>query len=238
MLTMKKVCVIPARLASTRFPRKVLAELGGKPLLQRTWEAATKVPHFDEVWVAVDSKELLEFVKTFTDRVLLTSDDCHAGIDRLIEVRNSKKVIADLWINWQADEPFITEKMIDDLLSTTDGDVFTLKKKMASNEPIDDPNIVKVVTDKTGRALYFSRFSIPYMRTTEVSIYKHLGIYAYTDEALERISHMPPAEIEKAELLEQLRYLYNGLSIHVTETEGQIIGIDHPDDLLAAQKMI
>ena len=168
----------------------------------------------------------------------MTSPNCLTGTDRMIELRQQGKTQGDIWINWQVDQPFITQEMIETLLGQLDNgaDVWTLKKLFTPDESIDDPNDVKVVTDKLGKALYFSRYAIPYMQSCPAPVYKHVGIYAYTDNALDAIGQMPPADIEKAESLEQLRYLYNGLTISVGETVTDVVGIDHPSDLVLAEK--
>jgi 3-deoxy-manno-octulosonate cytidylyltransferase (CMP-KDO synthetase) len=240
----KVTCVIPARLASTRFPKKVIAPLAGKPLLQWAWEAAHKTGIFDNVVLAIDGQETADVVKGFGGTYLMTSPECTCGTERLIEVMNSKKFDADIWVNWQADEPFITKVFIERLLSSCDmcdADVWTLKKRIVNENEISAPNIAKVVCDLQGYALYFSRSTIPYYRDKDAKtkvFYKHIGIYAYTTEALKKISSMKESELEIAECLEQLRFLQNQLRIKVHETDGEVIGIDTPEDLARAERFV
>ncbi|MCB1107105.1 MAG: 3-deoxy-manno-octulosonate cytidylyltransferase [Chlamydiia bacterium] len=239
---MKVVCVIPARLASSRFPRKVLSMLGEKPLLQWVWEGAQSARIFTDVAFAIDDHETARLIDSFGGRHYMTSPDCLSGTDRLIELQSAGKLKGDIWVNWQGDEPFIHREMIESLLSTTDQnyDIWSLKKEIQREEEIDDPNVVKVVTDPEGRALYFSRSPIPYDRDAleDITYYKHIGIYAFTDKALQKISTFSPSRLEQAEGLEQLRFLENGLSIQVHETPHETVGIDVPDDLARAMDRI
>jgi len=235
-------CVIPARLASTRFPRKVLANLGPKPLLQWVWEAANSCQEFDEIVFAVDSDETAHLIEGFGGKWVMTSPDCASGTDRMIALRDLTGMEADVWVNWQGDEPFICGDMISTLLNTVgdDADMWSLRKRILRPSEITDPNVVKVVVDKSGRALYFSRFPIPYIRDREmegnVTYFKHIGIYAYTDRALDQIKLLKRSMLEKAESLEQLRMMEDGFVIRVHETQFETIGIDHPADLDLAEK--
>lgn len=236
-------CVIPARLNSVRFPKKMLQNFAGKPLLQWVWEAAKRVSLFDHLVIAVDSKEVEELVASFGARSCMTSPLCESGTDRLIEVKRKGIIDPQIWVNWQGDEPFIEESTIVDLLSSIDGegDVWTLKKWIEDEREIDDPTCVKVVTDVHDKALYFSRSPIPHVRSgggVRGEFYRHIGIYAYTGEALDRIGSFEPCALEKAEKLEQLRFLYNGLKIIVNKTDKEIFGIDLPDHLIMAEKKI
>jgi 3-deoxy-manno-octulosonate cytidylyltransferase (CMP-KDO synthetase) len=233
---MKVICVIPARLKSTRFPQKVLATLGDKPLLQWVWEAALATGKFDEIHFAIDAAETADLIDTFKGLWTQTDPECLTGTDRMIDFAKESGVTGDVWVNWQADEPFITGGMIATLLDGIE-EISTLRKEM-KDEAIDNPNVVKVVTDCNDNALYFSRAAIPYMRTETVPVYKHFGIYAFTDAALKKVSALPPCQIEEAELLEQLRFLYHGLKIKVHETIEDSIGIDHPSDLALAEQRI
>ncbi len=245
MNTTKIACVIPARLQSSRFPKKILALLAGKPLLGWVWEAANNTKMFSNVLFAIDSQETANVIEKFNGKYIMTSQDCASGTDRLIEVMNSKIIDADIWVNWQCDEPFITKKMISCLLrsSEKDGaDIWTLKKQIKTDKEINSSNIVKVVCDKNNFALYFSRHSIPFYRTGDIEeekqFYKHVGIYAYSKDALQKIASMQKCYLEMAEKLEQLRFLYNGLSIKVHKTNQDTIGIDHLEDLKKAEKYI
>ena len=158
------------------------------------------------------------------------------------ELQSEGKMKGDIWVNWQGDEPFIHQEMIKNLLQTIDEayDIWSLKKEIEREEEIDDPNVVKVVTDPQDRALYFSRSPIPYDRDglEDVTYYKHVGIYAYTALALKQISTLSPSLLEQAERLEQLRFLENGMTIQVHETTHESLGIDIPEDLVRAMDTI
>ena len=237
----KLSCVIPARLASTRLPRKVLLPLAGKPLIQWVWEAASAVPLFDEVLIAADSEEVASVARRFGANVHLTSLDCSSGTDRLVELYKKGLIKGDICVNWQGDEPFLTKAMIEDLLrSKQKTDVWTLKKRLTDPQAIASPHIAKVVCDAHGYALYFSRSVIPHYRepTANPIVYKHIGLYAYTKEALEKIGTFPPCLLEEAEKLEQLRFLYHGLKILVSETEHEAMGIDLSEHLELAEKKL
>ncbi len=236
----KIICVIPARLKSTRFPGKVLALLGGKPLIQRTWEAASKIPFFDEIVLAIDSKEVALVAESIGARFVMTSEDCQNGTERLIEIQKRGLLEGDVWVNWQGDEPFLSLRAIKDLLQSCESsevDIWTLKQELDSVRA-SDPSICKVVCDQKADALYFSRSPIPYVREGGVPVkyFKHVGLYAYSDQALRKIAKMPPCEIESAEMLEQLRFLFNGLKIRVHETKENSIGIDLLEHLVLAEK--
>jgi 3-deoxy-manno-octulosonate cytidylyltransferase (CMP-KDO synthetase) len=238
----KVICVIPARLESTRFPRKVLATLGGKPILQWVFESAKLVNVFDEIIFAVDAKETADVVKSFGGNVCLTSKNCKTGTDRLVEVSNKKD--SSIWVNWQADEPFISPDMITTLLSSCgadEADVWTLKKKISDAESILCPNTVKVVCDAHDYALYFSRSPIPFYRDNDgigASYFKHIGLFAYSSEALRKIETLKSSFLEDAEKLEQLRFLQHQLKIRVHETDQEVVGIDTPQDLEKAEKLV
>lgn len=241
MPSRKISCVIPARLASTRLPRKVLLPLAGKSLLQWTWEAASAVSLFSEVLIAADSEEVAVAARAFGAKVHLTSLECPSGTDRLVELYEKGVLHGDICVNWQADEPFLKEEMIEDLLgSKQKADVWTLKKRITDSDSIASPHVAKVVCDAQGYALYFSRSVIPHYRevATHPIIYKHIGLYAYTKEALEKIGTFPPCMLEEAEKLEQLRFLYHGLKILVSPTEHDAMGIDLPEHLVLAEKKI
>jgi 3-deoxy-manno-octulosonate cytidylyltransferase (CMP-KDO synthetase) len=234
------VCVVPARLHSTRFPKKVLASLGGKPLLQWVYEGAVSCGFFDDIIFAVDALETKALVESFGGKVLITSEACLNGTERLIEVKQRGDIQGDVWVNWQADEPFITKDLIKDLLQTIDepGDLWTLRKKITEQQELEDPNVVKVVVNYKEEALYFSRYPLPYSRVEACAKYKHLGIYAFTDTALQTISTLSQCELEKTESLEQLRWLYHGMKLRVHETLHQSLGIDLPEHLVLAEKLL
>lgn len=247
MISTKKIaCIIPARLNSSRFPKKILSNLNGKPLLQWIYEAAQKTNLFDSISFAIDSQETADLIKTFNGSYIMTPIDCASGTDRIIHVMNSGKINADIWVNWQGDEPFITPVMIEELLQSTHNneniDVWTLKKRIINEEEINSIHFAKVICDNNDVAIYFSRSPIPLYRNYELAAenvknkiprvyYKHVGIYAFTTLALNKISKLSPCHIEDAEQLEQLRFLFHGLKIKVHETHQEVIGIDLPEHL-------
>jgi 3-deoxy-manno-octulosonate cytidylyltransferase (CMP-KDO synthetase) len=224
-------------LASNRLPNKILADLGGESMLKRVYLAAKSCPQFEKVIIAVDEKKVFEYVLGFTKDVYLTSKDCRSGTERLLEIHQRKIIDADIWVNWQADEPFIHQELIDDLLQNIDSkaDIWTLRKSIDQEENPADPNIVKVVSGVDHRALYFSRAAIPYQKNTNGILYKHIGIYAFTKASLEKIATLSPSPLEAAENLEQLRFLYHGLMIKVNLTEYSTHGIDTMEDLQKAR---
>lgn len=239
--TMKIACIIPARLKSQRFPRKILASLWGKPLIERVFEQAKKVKRFDTITFAVDAQETLDLVHSFGASGFLTSENHPSGTLRLAELQHQGKVKADIYVNWQADEPFITPQMIETLLSSSsqdNADVWTLKKKITHSEEISSFHVPKVVTDQDGFALYFSRHAIPFYRDSSSSqlYFKHIGLYAYRATALAYIATWTPSYLEKAEQLEQLTFLYHGLKIKVQETQEEVLGIDLPEHLERANR--
>jgi len=243
----KIVCVIPARLESTRFPQKVLQSLLGKPLLQWVWEAANMVNKFSDIVFAIDAKKTAHLIDSFGGRWEMTSTGCLSGTDRLIELYQSEKITGDVWVNWQGDEPFATAEMIDCLLqsvSNMNENIWTLKKLIQNPDEIFSKQFAKVVCDNLGNAIYFSRSPIPCFRDeTDLKVlinkkiyYKHVGIYAYTNKALDTIATLPKNNaLEDAEKLEQLRYLSHGLAIRIHETNNEVIGIDTPHDLKRAE---
>ncbi len=240
------VCIIPARLKATRFPGKMLTSIEGKPLLQWVWDAAIKVPCFSQVIFAIDSLETAAVIDQFGGKYIMTSEQCASGTDRLVEIMQSGKIVADIWVNWQGDEPFITAEMITSLLQSCENDnadVWTLKKRITDSAQITSANIAKVVCDVRGAALYFSRSPIPFYRdlsggfsNADAQIfYKHVGLYAFTAQALQKIAIMKNSYLEEAEKLEQLRWLQNGLVVRVHETDRDVKGIDTPKDLEQAE---
>ncbi|MDN3504453.1 MAG: 3-deoxy-manno-octulosonate cytidylyltransferase [Rhabdochlamydiaceae bacterium] len=233
----KVICVVPARLKSTRFPNKVLTSIHGKPTLQWIFESASQCAQFDEIIFAVDHLQTAQLVESFGANWIMTNPDCLNGTCRLIEVMEKGDIKGDIWVNWQGDEPFIHSKMIDDLLPEEKlnlADVWTLKKKIVDLEEIDSPSVVKVVTDHFDRALYFSRSPIPFERESG-QYFKHVGLYAYSQEALSQISSFEESKLEIQEGLEQLGFLYHGLKIAVFQTQFETLGIDTPEDLKKAQ---
>lgn len=244
MIGSKKIaCVIPARLQSSRFPHKIIKNLNGKPLLWWAWNAAKQIPFFDKVIVAVDAKETVQAIDSFDIDYVMTSTSCQCGTDRVIEVMQKRIIDADIWVNWQADEPFINEKMIKQLLAACDEDnvdVWTLRERIFDEREINSVNVAKVVCDSSNFALYFSRSPIPFYRDggDDKIYYKHIGLFAYTTEALKKISFLSPTPLEQAEKLEQLRFLQNNLRIKLHETDQIVIGVDTVEDLQKAEKMM
>ncbi len=242
---MKITCMIPARLQSSRFPRKMLSMLAGKPLLEWVWQAARDTGRFDEIVIAVDAEETADLVRSFGARYIMTSPSCLSGTERLVELALTEQVDADIFVNWQGDEPFIGKEMIADLLQSvheTDADVWTLKKKITNPAQVSSIQYAKVVTDAEGNALYFSRSPIPCYRDAcpdeQKIYYKHVGIYAFTKAAILRIAALPPCSLELAEQLEQLRFLNHGLKLKVHETGHEVQGIDLPEHLAMAEELI
>lgn len=235
----KIICVIPARLNSVRFPQKILQLLQGKPLIQWVWERACSISCFDQVVIALDAEETQKVAQSFGADCVMTSQQCLSGTDRLIEVMQKRAMQADVWVNWQADEPFINEQMIKDLL-TNQGDVWTLKKKIVNPLDVLSPHITKVVCNHEGYALYFSRSAIPHYRDQDSSAlyYQHIGLYAFSQTALERISKLGACMLEQAEKLEQLRFISHNLRIRVNETTENSLGIDLPEHMIEAEKYL
>lgn len=232
---MKILCVIPARYASTRLPGKPLADIAGKPMIQRVYERACLAARPDEVLVATDHETVYQAVRSFGGAVMMTSKDHATGTDRLAEVARQYPGV-DVIINVQGDEPLIEPDIIDDLAAAFDKDpglmMATLRTPLTDEVEMHNPNQVKVVTDLAGYALYFSRSLVPYPRLKgEAAVYKHIGIYAYRRDFLLRYAGMPSTPLERSESLEQLRALENGYKIKVLTTEFQFVGVDTPEDL-------
>ena len=245
----KIICVIPARLASQRFPEKMLATLAHRPLLEWVWNAARKVLLFDEVVFAVDDERIAAVINTFGGNVLMTSPECASGTDRLVELFGGKKITGDVFVNWQGDEPFIVPDMITTLLQTIDiprQEIWTLRTRIHNPADISARNIAKVICDQQSRALCFSRSPIPCVRDAQDALgafsqapyYKHVGLYAFTGHALASIATMHESFLEAAEKLEMLRWLDNGLSVYVHETQHEVFGIDTTEDLARAEKYV
>ena len=232
--------VIPARLASTRLPRKVLREIEGEPMLAWVHRAAQSCKLLDEVLIATDSDEVMDFARRRGLPAVLTPANCASGTDRVYAVAQS--VAADIYVNIQGDEPLLRPEHIEALLvpfGRAEVEVATLATPCPAEE-IGNPNAVKVVTAANGRALYFSRAAIPYDRDGRggVRYRKHLGIYAYRRAALQRFPKLPPSALEAAEKLEQLRFLENGIDIYVTETPHDTIGVDTEEDLRRVEEIL
>jgi 3-deoxy-manno-octulosonate cytidylyltransferase (CMP-KDO synthetase) len=232
--------VIPARLGSTRLNRKVLRTIAGRPMVEWVWRAAAASGLMDPVVVATDSDEVAEVCRARRVPVAMTSPDCASGSDRVHEVAG--QIDADIYVNIQGDEPTLSADFFPPLLSLfarPEVEVATLAVACAADE-IGDPNAVKVVTALDGRALYFSRATIPYDRDRSgtAGYRKHLGIYAYRKASLERFAALPTSPLERTEKLEQLRLLENGIALYVAEAPRDTIGVDTEADLERAEVLL
>lgn len=243
---MKFTAIIPARYASTRFPGKPLAMLGGKTVIQRVYEQATTV--LEEAYVATDDERIYQAVEAFGGRAVMTRTDHKSGTDRIEEAAEKIGTDADVIINIQGDEPFIQKSQIitlKELFDDPDTQIGTLGKRFDSMTAVDNPNSPKIVCDRRGFALYFSRSVIPFVRGQEhpewlqhFPYLKHLGLYAYRREVLREITQLPQSPLEIAESLEQLRWLENGYRIRVGLTDVETVGIDTPEDLQRAEAFL
>ena len=242
---MKKIIVIPSRIGSTRLPRKPLCDIGGQSLIERTYKQALKSKLADEVYIATDSNEILEHCKNFTENVLMTDANHKCGTDRVAEVAES--VGADIVMNVQGDEPFVDPEMLDALFKAFDDDDVYMASAMGrfkSTESLQSPNTVNVVVDKDNYALYFSRSILPYCRDdndleTHLKLArKHIGVYAFRNDFLQKFTQMPQTFLEKTEMLEQLRALENGFKIKMIETDYASISVDTQEDLDVCRKIV
>lgn len=243
--TTQVVCVIPARLESSRLPRKLLLDAGGKPLIQHAWEAATACPEFSEVVIATDCTEIAAVVERFGGRAELTRDHS-SGTDRIAEVVERCFSNADIVVNLQGDEPELSSDVVAALVQTMrrgDAEMATVAAPLASARLIRDPSCVKVVLDQSGNALYFSRAPIPHSRDFSIEqvleaveptpFLMHVGLYAFRREFLLKLTQMPPSPLEQLEKLEQLRALQAGARIAVAVVDHAAAGIDTADDFAA-----
>jgi len=229
---MKAMAVIPARLASTRLPRKMLREIGGKPLIGVVYEAVRSSPLLARVVIATDSEEIMSACRQHGWDAQMTSSAHRSGTERVHEI--SQREAADVYVNVQGDEPLVRPEQIATLLQVMENPNAEVGTVMTPADAIDisNPNAVKVVADLNGRALYFSRATIPFDRDgTGPRYFKHLGLYAYRKAALDRFVSLPESSLEKSERLEQLRFLENGISIYVGETPYDSVGVDTEEDL-------
>jgi len=243
---MKVLAIIPARFASTRFPGKPLVDIAGKSMIQRVVEKVQACASISQLVVATDDERIFNHVQDFGAQAVMTSAEHPSGTDRCLEAFISIKSDADCIINVQGDEPFVDAAQLSSLIqliAKADVSIATLAKKITDTSALFDPSKVKVVFDNHSRALYFSRHAIPFVRNAEEShwkdvhtFYKHLGLYAYKPEKLKEICALQPSALEKAESLEQLRWLENGHTIHVAITEIESPAIDTPEDLQAVLK--
>jgi 3-deoxy-manno-octulosonate cytidylyltransferase (CMP-KDO synthetase) len=234
---MKIIGIIPARYSSSRLDGKPLADIHGKPMIQHVYERAMQASCLHEVIVATDDERIRAAVEKFGGKAVMTSASHRSGTDRVAEV--AQTMPADVIVNIQGDEPMLDPAMLNEVAgpfaSGTDAGIVTLKKRVVHETDFEDPGVVKVVTDPAGYALYFSRSLIPYPRhrTGNFAVYEHLGLYAYTRDALMRVAALPPSELEEIESLEQLRALENGIRILVIETRsrGEMLSVDTQADL-------
>jgi 3-deoxy-manno-octulosonate cytidylyltransferase (CMP-KDO synthetase) len=236
----KAIAIIPARLASTRLPGKVLRKIAGRPMLAYVYEAARACSGFRDVIVATDSLAIADVCAENGWSCRMTSPEHRSGTERVHEV--AQMVAADVYVNVQGDEPLARREHLDVVLTLMERSevvVGTLKTPCAP-EDVNNPNAVKVVTALDGRALYFSRATVPFNRdnAAPVRYYKHLGFYAYRKAALEGFCSWPESELERSERLEQLRFLQNGIAIHVAETPYDTVGVDTDEDLRRAEQIL
>jgi 3-deoxy-manno-octulosonate cytidylyltransferase (CMP-KDO synthetase) len=241
------VGIIPARFASTRLMGKPLADIGGKPMIQHTYESASKSKLLNKIIIAVDDKKVAEVVRSFGAEAIETSKDFLSGSDR-IAFAAKKMDDARIIVNIQGDEPFINGEMIDQaiepLLFDKEVEVSTIARRITTVKDLNSPDVVKVVFDYTNNALYFSRAQIPFVRDAhsneeqieKAESYKHIGLYAFRRNALMEFTKLKPTDLEKVEKLEQLRMLENGFKIKIVVTEMESIGVDTQEDLNRARK--
>jgi 3-deoxy-manno-octulosonate cytidylyltransferase (CMP-KDO synthetase) len=236
---MKVVAVIPARLASTRLPRKMLREIAGDPLLAWVYQGVRRCATLDEVVIATDSEEILAFCRGRGFEARMTSSEHRSGTERVHEISNS--ISADVYLNVQGDEPLTKPEHIDSLIAVMRRpgvEVGTLKTP-AEEVDVNNPSAVKVVTDSNGRALYFSRATIPFDRDqTHPPYFKHLGFYGYRKDALDWFVRWPESGLERSERLEQLRFLENGVPIYVAETPFDSVGVDTEEDVKRVEEIL
>jgi 3-deoxy-manno-octulosonate cytidylyltransferase (CMP-KDO synthetase) len=238
------IAIIPARYESRRFPGKPMALINGKPMIQWVYERVSNAQKVSETYVATDDERILDCVRGFNGKAVMTSAKHESGSDRLAECAEILKLKEnDIILNIQGDEPLIQEIMIQELISTmTDPKIYmgTLKEKIINIDDIKNPNIVKVITDVNGNAIYFSRYPIPYNRNDlkDIVYYRHVGVYAYRAFFLKKYTQLPKARLEMAESLEQLRALENGYKIRVTKTQCSSIGVDTAEQIKQVEEIM
>ena len=235
---MKGLGIIPARFGSTRFPGKPLIEINGKSMIRRVIDQAKKCQSLQDIWVATDDERIFNHVEEYGCKAFYTSEDCNSGTERICELLPTIEGQFDFVLNIQGDEPFVHVESLEELsnaLISSKTDIATLAVQIENKEEATDSNRVKVVFSASGRAMYFSRSTIPFARNGEPDYFKHLGVYAYTASALQQINKLKASSLELTESLEQLRWLENDLTISVVVTSHDSTGIDSPDDLLKYQ---
>ena len=243
---MKTIAIIPSRYGSTRFPGKPLALIKGKPMIEWVVENVKKTNKVDDVYVATDDSRIFDVVNNFGGKAIMTSDKHTCGTDRLAECAEILKLDdEDIILNIQGDEPTFRSEMVEDLISIFDDkDVYfgTLKVEIKNDEELNNPNCVKVINDLNGDAIYFSRYTIPYVRDEKniglVKHYKHIGAYGYKKWFLMKYSKMEKSGLEISESLEQLRAIENGYKIRVKETKYETVGVDTPDQIYLAEEFM
>ena len=237
---MEIAIVIPARYASTRFPGKPLALINDVPMIEHVYRCLADMEEVDQVIVATDDERIYRTVEDFGGQAVMTPSHLQSGTDRIAMV--ARDLTADIIVNVQGDEPLLKKEMVREALAPFFEDetvlMSTLKKKITDKEEINNPNVVKVVTNKRGDALYFSRYPVPYPRNEGAVYYKHIGLYVYKRDFLLEYSQMAQTALERAESLEQLRVLENGYPIRVVETGYDSIGVDTPEDLKKVEEIL
>ncbi|MHA8068774.1 3-deoxy-manno-octulosonate cytidylyltransferase [Aquirufa ecclesiirivi] len=242
----KVVAVIPARYASTRFPGKPLVDLGGKPMIQRTYDQVASVHGWERIIIATDDERIFSVAKKFGAEVMMTAESHQSGTDRCAEILSYLDSPVDYLVNIQGDEPFINPDQLLELSSgfASNAPILTLVKEIHDELTLFNTNVPKVVMDDQHNALYFSRQTIPYLRGVATEdwfdhhhFFKHIGLYAYRADVLPILSQLPVSSLEKAEMLEQLRWLQHGFQIKLIETQHETVGIDSPSDLEKIKKL-
>ena len=243
----KILAIVPARFASTRFPGKPLADIGGKSMIQRVYDQVKKSSLLANVIVATDHKKIYDHVIAFGGAACMTSENHPSGTDRCYEALTKQTDTFDYVINVQGDEPFIAPEQIDLLASLLDGKVelATLIKAIEDEDQLFNPNVVRVAVNKQNEAIYFTRSTIPYLRNVpqkewfaKHTFFKHIGMYAYRADVLKKITRLEISSLEKAESLEQLRWIENGFNVKVAITKIETIGIDAPEDVAKALALL
>ena len=244
----KALAIIPARFASTRFPGKPLVKIDGISMIERVYTQVSKCPLVSNIIVATDHEAIRKAVFDFGGKVVMTSEDCVSGTDRCAEVLRKAEVKEDIILNIQGDEPFIHPEQISELVTLIKKDgveIGTLAHRILDQQDLFNPNLVKLVSSAKGRALYFSRNPIPYVRGEEgekwlekTRFFKHIGLYGFRKKALLELAGLPMGELEMAESLEQLRWLEADFQIFVGESEWESLGIDTPEDLARAEQRL
>jgi 3-deoxy-manno-octulosonate cytidylyltransferase (CMP-KDO synthetase) len=236
------VAIIPARYQSSRLPGKALADIGGRPMIEHVYRRASAATSVSSVLVATDDDRILEAVRTFGGAACMTSPDHQSGTDRLAEV--ASELACDIIVNVQGDEPLIEPAMIDEAIEPLLADplvvMSTLRRRIEDRQELENPNVTKVVVDRDGYALYFSRAPIPFVRqgSPAATPWRHVGLYVYRRDCLLQLARLEPTELERSESLEQLRALENGIRILAVETQYDSIGVDTPEDLERVRRLV